>query len=186
MAVNMEVEKDTSKEVDTRHSANNPMEFDDDIQTDNENIKDTEDTLLPLKNRTIDNEKHDGSIIYKQFENSRIYTKTLEDNRVLDNEQDEKNNLNIEKVLLDEEQILKSDCKIEQLEVTSENSADGYVSQAPLAFTIDFGNKGVDTTKYQNLFERYNARHRRNLSTSKVSVFVYFSVESFRSKYCNV
>ncbi|XP_018343402.1 PREDICTED: uncharacterized protein LOC108749300 [Trachymyrmex septentrionalis] len=41
------------------------------------------------------------------------------------------------------------------------------VLQTPLAFTIDFGNKEVDTAKYQNLFERYNARHRRNLSTSK-------------------
>ncbi|XP_012055086.1 PREDICTED: uncharacterized protein LOC105618155 [Atta cephalotes] len=44
------------------------------------------------------------------------------------------------------------------------------VLQTPLAFTIDFGNKEVDTAKYQNLFERYNARHRRNLSTSKVEV----------------
>lgn len=41
--------------------------------------------------------------------------------------------------------------------------------QTPLAFTIDFGdNREVDTARYQNLFERYNARHRRNLSTSKV------------------
>lgn len=40
--------------------------------------------------------------------------------------------------------------------------------QTPLAFTIDFGDKEVDTARYQNLFERYNARHRRNLSTSKV------------------
>ncbi|XP_071642584.1 uncharacterized protein [Temnothorax longispinosus] len=45
------------------------------------------------------------------------------------------------------------------------------VPQTPLAFTIDFGNnKEVDTARYQNLFERYNARHRRNLSTSKVEV----------------
>lgn len=42
--------------------------------------------------------------------------------------------------------------------------------QTPLAFTIDFGDKEVDTARYQNLFERYNARHRRNLSTSKVEV----------------
>ncbi|XP_077278516.1 uncharacterized protein LOC143906344 isoform X1 [Temnothorax americanus] len=45
------------------------------------------------------------------------------------------------------------------------------VPQTPLAFTIDFGNnKEVDTARYRNLFERYNARHRRNLSTSKVEV----------------
>lgn len=50
------------------------------------------------------------------------------------------------------------------------NDADGpRVPQTPLAFTIDFGdNREVDTTRYQNLFERYNARHRRNLSMSKV------------------
>ncbi|XP_036148493.1 uncharacterized protein LOC105832150 isoform X2 [Monomorium pharaonis] len=42
--------------------------------------------------------------------------------------------------------------------------------QTPLAFTIDFGDKEVDAARYQNLFERYNARHRRNLSTSKVEV----------------
>lgn len=52
-----------------------------------------------------------------------------------------------------------ADCEVES----------SRVSQTPLAFTIDFGNnKEVDTAKYQNLFERYNARHRRNLSTSKV------------------
>lgn len=45
------------------------------------------------------------------------------------------------------------------------------VPQSPLAFTIDFGgSKEVDTARFQNLFERYNARHRRNLSTSKVEV----------------
>lgn len=53
-----------------------------------------------------------------------------------------------------------------------EQASNSHISQpAALAFTIDFGdNKEVDTVKYQNLFERYNARHRRNLSTSKVEV----------------
>jgi len=59
-----------------------------------------------------------------------------------------------------------NDCKIELLDG---NANDHHISQTPLAFTIDFGNnKEVDTARYQNLFERYNARHRRNLSTSKV------------------
>ncbi|XP_050451114.1 uncharacterized protein LOC126851319 [Cataglyphis hispanica] len=54
-----------------------------------------------------------------------------------------------------------ADCEVES----------SRVSQTPLAFTIDFGNnKEVDTAKYLNLFERYNARHKRNLSTSKVEV----------------
>lgn len=48
-------------------------------------------------------------------------------------------------------------------------------SPAPLAFTIDFGdNKEIDTARYQNLFQRYNARHRRNLSTSKVRLHAPF------------
>lgn len=59
--------------------------------------------------------------------------------------------------------------KTESSEGTTDCANSRYVSQTPLAFTIDFGNnKEVDTAKYQNLFERYNARHRRNLSTSKV------------------
>lgn len=172
MAVNMEVEKNTSKEVDTQLSANNSMEFNDDIQKDNENIKDVEDSLSSLKNITIDSEKRDDTIIYAQFENSQIYAKNLGDNLVSTNEEEEeKSDEDKEKELLQNEKVLKDDCKTEQVEVTSENSTDGYVSQAPLAFTIDFGNKEIDTTKYQNLFERYNARHKRNLSTSKVSIF---------------
>lgn len=61
-------------------------------------------------------------------------------------------------------------------------------SQTPLAFTIDFGNnKEVDTARYQNLFERYNARHRRNLSTSKVLRILSFSTYvSCISRYSNV
>ncbi|XP_015520666.2 uncharacterized protein LOC107224925 isoform X1 [Neodiprion lecontei] len=43
--------------------------------------------------------------------------------------------------------------------------------QQPLTFTINFGDdKEVDTARYRNLFERYNARHKRNSSTSKVEV----------------
>ena len=42
-------------------------------------------------------------------------------------------------------------------------------SPTALAFTVDFGdNKEIDTARYQNLFRRYNARHRRNLSAFKV------------------
>ncbi|XP_043516266.1 putative leucine-rich repeat-containing protein DDB_G0290503 isoform X3 [Frieseomelitta varia] len=171
MSVNMEVEKNTSKEVDTQLSASDSMEFNDDIQKDNEDIKDVEDSLSSLKNVTIDNEKRDDTIIYAQFENSQIYAKDAEDNLVsTNNEEEEKSDEDKEKELSQDEKVLKNDCKTEQTEVTSENSTNDYVSQAPLAFTIDFGNKEVDTTKYQNLFERYNARHKRNLSTSKVEI----------------
>lgn len=170
MAVNMEVEKNISKEIDTQLLANNSMEFNNDIQIDNENIKDIENSLSSLKNITIDSEKCDDTIIYAQVENSQIYAKNLEDNLVSTNEREEKSDEDKEKELSQDEEVLKNDCKTEKIEVTSENSTDGYVSQAPLAFTIDFGNKEIDTTKYQNLFERYNARHKRNLSTSKVDV----------------
>jgi len=63
------------------------------------------------------------------------------------------------------------------------------VLQTPLAFTIDFGsNKEVDTARYQNLFERYNARHKRNLSTSKVlKILSFFYYMSCRNRYmCNI
>lgn len=169
MAVNMEVEKNTSKEIDTQLSANNSMVFNDDIQKDNENIKDVENSLSSFKNITIDSEKRDDTI-YAQLENSQIYAKNLGDNLVSTNEEEEKSDEDKEKELLQNEKILKNDCKTEPLEGRAENSTDGYVSQAPLAFTIDFGNKEVDITKYQNLFERYNARHKRNLSASKVNI----------------
>lgn len=67
--------------------------------------------------------------------------------------------------------------KTELTQGTIENVNDRNVSQTPLAFTVDFGNnKEMDVTKYQNLFERYNARHKRNLSTSKV--FIIFAIVS--------
>ncbi|XP_014474645.1 PREDICTED: uncharacterized protein LOC106744405 [Dinoponera quadriceps] len=68
-------------------------------------------------------------------------------------------------------QQTSEDHKTESSEGTTERVISPHASQTSLAFTIDFGNsKEVDTAKYQNLFERYNARHRRNLSTSKVEV----------------
>lgn len=68
------------------------------------------------------------------------------------------------------------DHKTELSKGTTEHANSRHISQTPLAFTIDFGNnKEVDTTKYQNLFERYNARHRRNLSMSKVKKLLLLS-----------
>lgn len=69
------------------------------------------------------------------------------------------------------------DRKTESSVGTTENIASSRpASHSPLAFTIDFGdNKEIDKAKYQSLFERYNARHRRNLSTSKVFKVPFFS-----------
>lgn len=53
------------------------------------------------------------------------------------------------------------------------NSVAGAQSPTALAFTIDFSDEKKDkndTAKYQNLFQRYNAKHRRNFSTSQVSL----------------
>lgn len=62
------------------------------------------------------------------------------------------------------------ECKTDSMEKKIEDTSNIQTPQPPLVFTIDFGNnKEVDKVKYQNLFERYNARHRRNLSTSKVN-----------------
>lgn len=42
-------------------------------------------------------------------------------------------------------------------------------SPKPLAFTIDFGpGKAVDTNKFKNMFEKYQNRHRRGQSMSKI------------------
>ncbi|XP_076176365.1 uncharacterized protein LOC143151274 isoform X1 [Ptiloglossa arizonensis] len=170
MAVNMEVEKNTSKEVDTQLLASNSMEFNDGIQKDNENVRDLGNSFSSLENKTFDSEKCDRSIIYAQLENSEIYAKDLDDNRISKNTKQEGSIENKEKELSQDKEILKNDYKSQQSEVMSKNSTDRYASQAPLAFTIDFGNKEIDTSKYQNLFERYNARHKRNLSTSKVEI----------------
>lgn len=54
-------------------------------------------------------------------------------------------------------------------EISRDIFSEPVTPQQPLTFTINFGDdKEVDTARYRNLFERYNARHRRNLSTSKV------------------
>ncbi|XP_076675555.1 uncharacterized protein LOC143372844 isoform X3 [Andrena cerasifolii] len=183
MAVNMEVEKNTSKEVDTQLLASNSMQFNDDIRNDDENIRDLGDQFLPLGNKTIGSEKCGRTVIYRRLEDPDIYAKSLDDNRLSNNEKEEecipskekgKESSNIRKVS-------KNDSNIQRSEVTPENSTDGCVSQAPLAFTIDFGNKEMDTTKYQNLFERYNARHKRNLSMSKVEINSKKSGTSFSS-----
>lgn len=56
-------------------------------------------------------------------------------------------------------------------DIAANSSRESNVSQTPIAYTIEFdNNKEVDAARYQNLFERYNARHRRNLSMSKVSI----------------
>ncbi|XP_053999268.1 uncharacterized protein LOC128887439 isoform X1 [Hylaeus anthracinus] len=170
MAVNMEVEKNTSKEVDTQLLATNSMEFHDGIQKNDENVRDLENSFSSLENKTFDSEECDRTIIYAQLEEPKIYPNDLDDNRISNNEKQKVSIENKEKELSQNKKTLRNDYKSHQSEATSENSNDRHASQAPLAFTIDFGNKEVDTSKYQNLFERYNARHKRNLSTSKVEI----------------
>lgn len=69
------------------------------------------------------------------------------------------------------EDVNNGESRIERDSLEKEiDSVKTVKSPSSLAFTIDFGgNKEVDSAKYQNLFQRYNARHKRNLSTSKVS-----------------
>nr|XP_012136700.1 PREDICTED: uncharacterized protein LOC100877313 isoform X1 [Megachile rotundata] len=166
----MEVEKNTSKQVDTQLSTSNSAEFNNSIQKDNENIENVENSLSSLKNVMIETEKHEDTTIYAQLDDPEIYVKDVEDNRILTNEEGKECTESEEKEFSENATVSRNNCKTEQLNTMPENSTDGHVSQPPLAFTIDFGNKEVDTTKYQNLFERYNARHKRNLSTSKVEI----------------
>ncbi|XP_012278156.1 uncharacterized protein LOC105698454 isoform X2 [Orussus abietinus] len=53
---------------------------------------------------------------------------------------------------------------------SEDRSISARTSQSALAFTIDFADKEVDSVRYHNLFERYNARHKRNSSMSKVEI----------------
>ncbi|XP_031840010.2 uncharacterized protein LOC116430259 isoform X2 [Nomia melanderi] len=182
MAVNMEVDKSTSKEVDTQLSASNSMEFKDGVRRENnENVRDLRHSYSPLDDKTIDSRKYDRTIVYAQLDDAEVFVNELPDNRVLGNKEEGNSIRNKEKGITEDMKVLQNDSKDQQAEVTSENSTDGYAHQAPLAFTIDFGNKEVDTTKYQNLFERYNARHKRNLSTSKVEINSRKSATSFSS-----
>ncbi|XP_015183824.1 PREDICTED: dentin sialophosphoprotein isoform X2 [Polistes dominula] len=105
-----------------------------------------------------------------------------EENRNIDNTDKESSSYfisteNVNDKLSDMETYNKDyddECKTDSMEKKVEDddaSNTVQTPQPPLVFTIDFGNnKEVDKVKYQNLFERYNARHKRNLSTSKVEV----------------
>ncbi|XP_076237038.1 uncharacterized protein LOC143180891 isoform X2 [Calliopsis andreniformis] len=182
MAVNMEVGKDTSKEVDTEISASNSMEFNNGIRNDDDTIRDLENSFSSFGNRTIDSETCERTVIYRELGDPDVYVEDLNDNRISN---DDKREEDIESEEKEEESsdvknVLKNDCNTQWSEVKTEKS-DGYASQAPLAFTIDFGNKEVDTTRYHNLFERYNARHKRNLSASKVEMNSKKSGSSFSS-----
>ncbi|CAG5100984.1 Protein of unknown function [Cotesia congregata] len=70
------------------------------------------------------------------------------------------------------EDVNNGESRIERDSLEKEtDSVKTVKSPSSLAFTIDFGgNKEVDSAKYQNLFQRYNARHKRNLSTSKIEI----------------
>nr|XP_033341932.1 uncharacterized protein LOC117229513 isoform X1 [Megalopta genalis] len=182
MAVNMEVDKSMSKEVDTQLSTSNSTEFKDGVRHENnENVQDLQDPYSSLDSKTINNHRCDQTILYAQLDGPEIYANELSDNRVLENKKGEDSLENKKEDSSESMKHLKSDCKDHKRELTSQNSTDSHASQAPLAFTIDFGNEGVDTTKYQNLFERYNARHKRNLSTSKVEINPRKSGTSFSS-----
>ncbi|XP_076640823.1 uncharacterized protein LOC143352345 isoform X2 [Halictus rubicundus] len=181
MAVNMEVDKSMSEEVDTQLSASNSMDFKDGVRRENnENVQDLRHPYLSPENTTINNHnRSDRTILYAQLDGSEVYANELPDNRELENKEREDSIENKKENLPKNMKLLQNDCKDEKPELTSQNSTDSHMSQAPLAFTIDFGNKEIDTTKYQNLFERYNARHKRNLSTSKVEMNTRKSGTSF-------
>lgn len=183
MAVNMEVvDKSISEEVDTQLSASNSMDFKDGVHRENnENVQDLQHPYLSFDNETIKNHKCERTILYAQLDGPEVYANELPDNRELETKEQEDSIKNKKENLPENMKLLRNDCEEEKPELASQNSTDSHMSQAPLAFTIDFGTKEVDTTKYQNLFERYNARHKRNLSTSKVEINTRKSGASFSS-----
>ncbi|XP_034937229.1 LOW QUALITY PROTEIN: uncharacterized protein [Chelonus insularis] len=74
------------------------------------------------------------------------------------------------------EDVNNEESRIERDSLEKETKETGLVkatvkNQTSLAFTIDFGdNKEVESTRFQNLFQKINARHKRNLSTSKIEI----------------
>ncbi|KAF7388703.1 hypothetical protein HZH68_012645 [Vespula germanica] len=111
--------------------------------------------------------------IRKSYTNSTLSEQTEKENLTLNDNSDKRN---IDKEHSENFSSLDNkdydeECKTDSTEKKIEDASNIQTPQPPLVFTIDFGNnKEVDKVKYQNLFERYNARHRRNLSTSKVEV----------------
>ncbi|XP_012215216.1 uro-adherence factor A [Linepithema humile] len=153
MAVNMEV-SDATREVDTCLST-------DLMEADDTNSKINDDTL---KNepRADDITGGDEKSVEARSTNDGLCTGASDSSNVVSEKREE---------IADSSQAASEDRRTESSEATMENAGSSQGAQTPLAFTIDFGNnKEVDTARYQNLFERYNARHKRNLSTSKVEV----------------
>ncbi|XP_014610437.1 PREDICTED: uncharacterized protein LOC106790206 isoform X1 [Polistes canadensis] len=129
-----------------------------------------------ISTENVDDKLSDVETCKSYTNNSTFNEQTLQKNLTLDDNSDMKN-INKERSgnfsSLDNKDY-DDECKTDPIEKKVEDddaSNTAQTPQPPLVFTIDFGNnKEVDKVKYQNLFERYNARHRRNLSTSKVEV----------------
>jgi len=152
MAVNMEV-SDASREVDTCLST-------DLVEADVTNSKINDDTLKNEPRADNDITGGDEKSVDARSTSDELCAGTSDSSNVVSEKRSEE--------IADSSQAASEDRRTDS-EATMENAGSRQVTQTPLAFTIDFGNnKEMDTARYQNLFERYNARHRRNLSTSKV------------------
>lgn len=124
MAVNMELEKNTPKEVDTQLLASNSMEFNDGIRDDDDNIRDLQDSFSSPENKTIESEQCERTVIYRELTDLDIYMKDLDDNRIPNNVEQEENieKYEIEKESAYMENISKNDSNIQWSEATSERS----------------------------------------------------------------
>lgn len=161
----MEV-SDASREIDTCLST-------DLVEADNTNSEINDDTL---KNepRADDITGGDEKSLEARSTNDELCTGASNSSNVVSEKREE---------IADSSQATSEDRRTELSETTMENAGSRQVTQTPLAFTIDFGNnKEVDTAKYQNLFERYNARHRRNLSTSKVFTILSLLISCYHKE----
>ncbi|XP_066599603.1 serine-rich adhesin for platelets-like isoform X2 [Prorops nasuta] len=153
MAVNMEVEN-SSEDVDAKLLTGSSVS---DIAK-----KNTQKTDLLLSVTTTSNNEGQSIDILVESTNSEQSTKVNQ----ISGESVRGEKLNVIDHLKD---------NISSNEEVSERILSDIVNSQPtqpaLAFTIDFGNnKNTDTTKFQNLFEKYNARHKRNLSASKIEI----------------
>ncbi|KAG7206787.1 hypothetical protein KM043_000698 [Ampulex compressa] len=165
----MEIEN-TSKGVATRLLASDTTEFNAVVQENSENDARHEDSFLSIAKELCDNGK--GNITCAQLKDTAFPADVLErapTTKIEKQEGSDDHSSNIEDDrFTKDKKVSGNECKADRSKNISD-TCNNPSTPAPLAFTIDFGNnKEVDAAKYQNLFERYNARHKRNLSMSKV------------------
>lgn len=191
-AVKMEVES-TAKRDDVQRLTDDSAKVTEENKESNIENTDRESSSYFISAENVE-EKLSDVESRKSYTNSTFSEQTQKKNLTL-NDSSDKRNIDKEHSgnfsSLDNKDY-DEECKTDSMEKKIEDTSNIQTPQPPLVFTIDFGNnKEIDKVKYQNLFERYNARHKRNLSTSKVNTLTHCCILMITNKqeyiefYCN-